>query len=574
MIKFFIDLLKKYIDIDLLIKPYIHYLGMYVRKFRSPFYITLAIGFVGAIIFSLLLSLAKIDVKTASYDVAIQKRLSSPVATSEIIIVDIDEKSIAELSPRFGRWPWSRELMAEMIAGLGEYEPSVIYMNMLMSEPDVQNKQSDSSLSVILQEQTNVVFPWVRLNPNNDNQSLFKASDIPGFVKGSTDQEIKEPKIDTVALIPSLFSDAKSHHGFSNLSEDDDGIIRRFKVRHQVYGGVVPSSPLVAAQIHRGASLEKVPSTVYVNWRNKKNSYQRVSFVDLYNQFQGGALVVPQAEIKGKIFIFGVSAPGIANLKSTASSSLMDDNELVATVIDDLINDTHLRLMPIWLDKLISITLIVLFCLAFVVGSFFLKVNTLVGVVQSGLAVITLGFISYTNYFVDLTECIAFSLSYFGFCKIHQSIDQRASRAEELFSFSELDSWVKSYSLILFKNEAISSKSLSRIKRQLELTLGSNNIYILDNVFDGSNLLEAALKPLKAILIFSADSSKLLDTTLFYVNKNNVHLEIDLSGKEFFHQTRIIESFGLRLTDEVLQRQIALDFVELTKNYLSAELKQ
>jgi CHASE2 domain-containing sensor protein len=569
LISFLVNLLKKYIDIELLVKPYIHYLGIYVRKFRSPFYITLAVGFLGVIGFTLLLSLAKIDVKTSSYDLAIQKRLDGPSASSEIVIIDIDEKSIAELSPKFGRWPWSRELMAEVIAGLGEHKPSVIFMNMLISEPDIQNKQSDATFNEVLKMQENVVMPWVRLNSKNDSQSQFKVQDIPGY-SSLPDQsaDISKNNIETIALIPSLFSDAKNHHGFSNLSEDEDGLIRQFKVRHSVYGGSVPSAALIAAQLHTNKTLENIPDSVYINWRNKRNAYERISFSDFYKQLQGGEVAISDAQIKGKIFLIGVSAPGLANLKPTSSSSLMDDNELMATVIDDLVNDTHLRLMPVWLDKLISVILIILFCLAFVVGSFFWKINTLVGVVQSGLAVITLGFVSYTNYFVDLTECIAFSLSYFGFCKIHQSIDERASRAEELFSFSELDEWIKSYSLILFKSDSIGLNSLARIKRQLELTLGSNNIYILDNVFDGSNLLETSLKPLKAILIFSAEASAYDDTTLYYYDKKNNRLKIDLTDANLHHQTRIIESFGLRLTDEVLQKNIATDFLELSKAYL------
>jgi CHASE2 domain-containing sensor protein len=569
LISFLVNLLKKYIDIELLVKPYIHYLGIYVRKFRSPFYITLAVGFLGVIGFTLLLSLAKIDVKTSSYDLAIQKRLDGPSASSEIVIIDIDEKSIAELSPKFGRWPWSRELMAEVIAGLGEHKPSVIFMNMLISEPDIQNKQSDATFNEVLKMQENVVMPWVRLNSKNDSQSQFKVQDIPGY-SSLPDQsaDISKNNIETIALIPSLFSDAKNHHGFSNLSEDEDGLIRQFKVRHSVYGGSVPSAALIAAQLHTNKTLENIPDSVYINWRNKRNAYERISLSDFYKQLQGGEVAISDAQIKGKIFLIGVSAPGLANLKPTSSSSLMDDNELMATVIDDLVNDTHLRLMPVWLDKLISVILIILFCLAFVVGSFFWKINTLVGVVQSGLAVITLGFVSYTNYFVDLTECIAFSLSYFGFCKIHQSIDERASRAEELFSFSELDEWIKSYSLILFKSDSIGLNSLARIKRQLELTLGSNNIYILDNVFDGSNLLETSLKPLKAILIFSAEASAYDDTTLYYYDKKNNRLKIDLTDANLHHQTRIIESFGLRLTDEVLQKNIATDFLELSKAYL------
>ena len=69
-----------------------------------------------------------------------------------------------------------------------------------------------------------------------------------------------------------------------------------------------------------------------------------------------------------------------------------------------------------------SASLIILFCLAFIYGSVFLKVNTLVGIVQSALVLITLGFISFTNYFIDLSGSIGLSLSFFAICKFHQSI--------------------------------------------------------------------------------------------------------------------------------------------------------
>ena len=49
-----------------------------------------------------------------------------------IVIVDIDEGSLA----RQGRWPWSREKIAELVAGLSEAGALVVGFDVIFSEPE------------------------------------------------------------------------------------------------------------------------------------------------------------------------------------------------------------------------------------------------------------------------------------------------------------------------------------------------------------------------------------------------------------------------------------------------------
>lgn len=564
-----LDLFLKYFDFEKILKPYIHKFGKHIRRYRPNFYIALAVGFLGYIAFTLLLSLSSGDIKKSTFDFAIQNRISGPVASPEILIVDIDEKSIAELSPKFGRWPWPREMLAEVISGMEDAKPSAIYLNMLLSEGDVSNKNSDNTLALVLSQYDNVITPWLRLNPKNDAESKFLAKDIPGFQVVTSDKVTE--KISTVALIPSLFSDAKNHHGFANLKEDSDGIIRRFYTKIEVPGGVVPSSSFVASQVATSSDLAGEPKEIFLNWRNKKGGYKRISFSDLYKQFQGDGDVLPADVLTNKIIVLGVSAPGLANLKPTASSNLMDDNEIIANAIDDMVNKTYLKLTPVWVDKLISACLVVLFCLAFLYGSFFLKINTLVGFVQSALAVITLGFISYTTYFVDLSGSIALSLSYFAICKFHQSIDKRAIRAEELFSASELSKNITHYSLLVFSDKEVDLKIRDQALRKMELHLGPSNIFLIDNIFEGSNLLGKLFKPVSAFIIFTSEKTEIIKGKFTYLDSDGVKNTISFPEDKIFYSDGLVEDSMSKLNNQDLRDRLSKACLRLTLDLMNSE---
>jgi CHASE2 domain-containing sensor protein len=556
LINFLSEALKKYLNSEFLLKPIAFILGIYARKHRFPFYISLAIGFIIFMAISLALAVSDENVKSSTYDYVIRNRLSSPKPSNEILIVDIDEKSIAELSQKYGRWPWPRELIAELIANLEDAKASTIYLNLILAEKDLNNKNSDNVLQSVLNEYDNIVVPWVRLNPKNDSESKFLIREVPGYVKDQPKKNI----LNTIALIPSLFYDKEKHHGFSNLNEDSDGIIREYRIRFEAGEGLISSSALIASQIFTKNELKDIPNKIHINWRNKEGSYKRISFSSLLNQFQNGSKIINEKELSGKIIIIGASAPGIANLKATSSSSLVDDNEIIATAIDDLINKSYLHLMPIWIDKSISALLIILFCYGLISGVTLFDMRLWAS--QSLMLMITIGFVSYTKYFINLSETIAFSLSYLGFSKIYETIDIKASRAEPFFSSAKLDSNINYYNLILFDETQIKDTKLNKIKYSLEKIFGNKNVYILDNIFDGSHLLQDSLSPLKVIVIFSSASINLYKSKLHIKNLKEY---INIPIKNVIFSNRSLPKEIIRLDDKKLKKLISLDILKFSQ---------
>src|SRR5262245_58353090 len=69
----------------------------------------------------------------------------------DIVIVAIDEASLK----RFGRFPWSRTLMAEAIDRLRTLQPRVIALDILYIEPT--DNDDDAALTAAIERAGNVV---------------------------------------------------------------------------------------------------------------------------------------------------------------------------------------------------------------------------------------------------------------------------------------------------------------------------------------------------------------------------------------------------------------------------------
>src|SRR3989344_1684508 len=68
------------------------------------------------------------------YDLRAKFRVEPQAAKrgEEVVIVAIDDDSINKI----GRWPWPRWRMVQLIDQLHQYEPKVIGLNILFSEPE------------------------------------------------------------------------------------------------------------------------------------------------------------------------------------------------------------------------------------------------------------------------------------------------------------------------------------------------------------------------------------------------------------------------------------------------------
>ena len=81
----------------------------------------------------------------------------------DIVIVDIDEQSLARMQGTAGKWPWPRAIHAELLTGIEAQKPRAVVFDILFAEEDTFRPDSDRAFNLALQGRDNVYLPMVRL---------------------------------------------------------------------------------------------------------------------------------------------------------------------------------------------------------------------------------------------------------------------------------------------------------------------------------------------------------------------------------------------------------------------------
>ena len=120
--------------------------------------------------------------KTSTYDWMLNHRLREPVPDPDIVLIDIDERSLAAMASEYGRWPWPRDVLATMLAELEAQGAKAVVFDILFSDADRQNPVSERAFDEAVAASRIAYFPVLRLNPANDAKSAVHAVDLKGLV--------------------------------------------------------------------------------------------------------------------------------------------------------------------------------------------------------------------------------------------------------------------------------------------------------------------------------------------------------------------------------------------------------
>ncbi len=419
------------------------------------------------------------DSPKASHDAILKARWSSPKPSSSIVIVDIDERSLAMLAPEHGRWPWPRIVLADALDRLSQAGARAVLFNVLLSDPDKSNPDSDAAMEAASAMIPNVAYPVIRLNQDNDDRSQLKASDL---LKRTGDP--RHGMDDTVAVLMPMFGSMIEKGGIANQKPDDDGIVRKYSVVWSDSRLTMPS--IVARTLSvSGQSLLEIPSTITLNWRNKSSRYSRMSFADLIKAESDDEKL---KLLKGAYVVLGVSAPGLGMIKATAVSALEDDNEILATALDDVLSDSHLRVMPPWIVLLIELGTVWVLVWIGVGRSLGTLLNKIFVLVQSGAASITMVSASYTHYLIDLSSCMAFGAGLFAAIKVVKSLDAGWSRAKPGHRVSLPTHSEGIVLLIGYRDSQIDTAKSDELQRFLESQVGLHRVIRVDDLFGGESI--------------------------------------------------------------------------------------
>src|SRR5690349_6086056 len=209
----------------------------------------------------------EIRVRTWDYFQLFQPRVKT---IRPVVIVDIDEKSLAD--PRLGQWPWPRTRIADIITHLTKLGAVVIAFDVVFSEPDRLNPDIAADTFRNLDEATR---EKLRALPSNDRiladvirqsrvvlgesglptpQTLDK--DLPVTGLAMLGEEPQPFLWDFAGLLRNVevLEKAAAGRGLFTIRPERDGIVRRVPMIMVAQGITMPSLTFEMLRVVSGAS--------------------------------------------------------------------------------------------------------------------------------------------------------------------------------------------------------------------------------------------------------------------------------------------------------------------------------
>ncbi|HEY0633966.1 MAG TPA: CHASE2 domain-containing protein [Gammaproteobacteria bacterium] len=426
-----------------LLRPLLLPVATLSERLGNRFYLILAL------LMALAFSWAILDermggMKYQAYDLIMKNRFQAPPADPDIVILDVDEASLAALSGEMGRWPWTRGVWAETVEALARQQAAAVVFDITFSDLDLNNPAADLYFRDVVATHAEPYFTMIRLNPDNDALSALKLATLAGVERIDS---AANPEA-TVAMVVPYFHDILSGQrlGTNNLYPDDDGIVRRYHVYRDSHGYRIQALTTSVARA-LGAAVPVQPD-ITLNWRDKPGAYQSVPFHEFYTDMQRSAPQRPADEFRGKIVIIGSTAPSLFDIKPTPMAKIHPGVEVLATAMDNVRHSDYLREVPKGVQVAVTLALIALLAAAFLYNIDPRLLNTSFTAVQTGFVATSYLVLNFTPLFIDLTAPFTAGLIFFSVARVYGQIAAMRRNGHPLFA-TTLDAGQQSLAIIV-----------------------------------------------------------------------------------------------------------------------------
>lgn len=272
------------------------------------------------------------------FTIAVQQHSLS----GRVIIVAIDDDSIST----FGRWPWRRNLHAELVNRISEQQPTAIGLDILLSEPDLQRPEDDHRLANAIMRSGVVTLPVI-------------------FSESGQTRHVQTPI--------ALFSQQAAGLGHVHLNIDNDGVVRSALMQQGIGSVRYPHFSLslleTAGQetVGHPAKTAGAPSaTQLIAYAGKTGYFPRISYRDV---IEGN---IPDNIFHDKLVLVGATASGIGDQYATPVSGdgqLMPGVEILANIVESHLSGHSLTAATPGQDMMLNLALVSLALLGFMLLS-------------------------------------------------------------------------------------------------------------------------------------------------------------------------------------------------------------
>jgi adenylate cyclase len=328
----------------------------------------------GAILLLGLLALQAIDpsliegLRLRYFDL-LQRALLRVETNHPVLIVDVDDKSIAEV----GQWPWPRNKIAKMVDILTKAKVPAIGFDMVFSEPD---RTSPDAFADNLMDAAPDLTGLLNALPDNDvifaeslrrsRVSLGEAgSDIGGEVYppaasfGWKGRDFTPYLYNFTGILPALpmLRDAAAGRGIFSLPPEIDGVVRRVPAVVRIGKQPYPSLAIDLLRVATGQKTIVLQSDfagisaaivagVSIPTDRDGQIWIRYGPHDPARFISAADLLAGRADlnrIAGRLILIGSSANALQDIHSTPLGYKMPGTEIMAQLIETIIKGTVLK---------------------------------------------------------------------------------------------------------------------------------------------------------------------------------------------------------------------------------------
>jgi adenylate cyclase len=434
------------------------------KQWRNRFYLYLAVAFTLFVALDVTLLHYTTQMRQSSFDAMVTYRIVVPRPDPDIVIVDINEASLAAMGHDYGRWPWPRQVLGEFLENLERQRPQAVVFDILFSDADVYNADSDTYFNAAVAATNNTYFPLLRLDNSSDALSRIKAGMLPGVrpIPGETQADAAVAVV--LPYLPAVLQGGRL--GYHNIYADPDGIAREYQTWRDEHGWQLPSLPL---RIARDLGWrEPAADRVLLNWRGAPFSYRYVTFSDVFNDMANQQKRRPQDEFAGKIVLIGSTAPSLFDIKPTPLSRTHPGVEILATAIDNLKHDDYLRFPEgRYLYPLLALLIVWLTAWSFYRNVGRARIDRLFGASQFILIGVSYASINFTTTYINLTGPVTVGIAFFTVVRIYAAATdkflERSIVRESMAQRGDLQA-----ALLLIRITGLGEAALQLLRRELQ----------------------------------------------------------------------------------------------------------
>lgn len=283
-------------------------------------------------------------------------------ANEDIVIIAVDDATYEYILANYGEWPLPRDVYANMINYLEQFNPTAIAFDMMFVKSLKSKNNADQALINSFKKYKNV---YTSMNFDNQSPDLRTPPQLPDKlainVTNNSKIDFTELTYTNCRKILDGIIDATSNIGIINVSRSDDGVLRKMPLIVKYQDKFYPQLALKVGINYLGEQgnsyeidkysnlrigdrkifLDKDGSAI-INWYGASGTYTYIPMYQLIKAVNGEKTQL-NYDFSNKIIYFGTTAASLFDIKTVPTGKIYPGVEIQATFLNNLIDNNFIR---------------------------------------------------------------------------------------------------------------------------------------------------------------------------------------------------------------------------------------